>query len=293
MDWIGLNFVPGSRRRVDPDLAHDLAQQVGGRIPLVGVFADQPLEEIESVLHRVPLDAVQLHGSESPEFCTRLDRPVWKVFHVGKGWDPGVLRPYAGVATYLFDTALPGGGSGGAGVSFDWSLMPANPPHPWFLAGGLGISNVANAINLLRPDGIDLNSGVESSVGVKDPARLEAIMEIVSVWRTQAVVVGLPGRPGEGVAVENEIWPCWSVSTSRESPEIEIRGLLDLLAIHRKMVLDLRQRAEEDFQSLTIELMHWQMIAREGGGRLKFRLPDAMVEAALRNSLSGLIDLVD
>ena len=244
------------------------------------------------MLRTVPLDAVQLHGSESPEFCSRMPRPAWKVFHIGRGWDPCLLKPYSSISTYLFDTAVSGGGSGGTGMPFDWSLLPANPPHPWFLAGGMNSSNVANAINLHRPDGLDLNSGIESAPGVKDPAKLEAIMDIVSVWRTRAVVVGLPGRPGEGVDVEGEMWPCWKVAALREAPETEIRGLLDLLEIHGRMVLDLSQR-EGDFQSLTIELMHWQMVVREKGGKIKFQLPESMMEDVVRNSLSSLLDIVN
>lgn len=292
VDHIGLNFVPASRRYVDLETAHRLANRVAGKIPLVGVFVDPSLEEIEAILRKLPLEAIQLHGSESPEFCSQVRRKVWKVFHIGRSWDPAQLKPYAGVDVHLFDTAAAGGGSGGTGVAFDWSLLPFNPPHPWFLAGGLGPHNVANAINLHRPDGIDLNSGVETSPGIKDPAKLEAVMDIVSVWRTQAVVVGLHGRPGEGVLVNGEMWPCWNVHEVRESPETEIRGLLDLLEIHGRLVLDLSKRSG-DIQQIAIELMHWQMIAKERGAKLKFRLGEAMVEAVVRNSLSGLLEIVD
>ncbi len=198
VDQIGLNFVPSSRRFVDLDTAVKLADRVCRRVPLVGVFMDQTKEEIDQVLKKVPLDAIQLHGHESPEFCTRMERPVWKVFSVGYGWDPSIVRAYSTVAVHLYDTAAPNGRSGGTGKTFDWSLLPSNSPLPWYIAGGLTAENISNAINLHRPDGLDLNSGVESAPGVKDPAKLEAVMAIISAWRTQAVVVGLPGRPGEG-----------------------------------------------------------------------------------------------
>lgn len=292
VDHIGLNFVPSSRRFVDLDTARKLADQTAGRIPLVGVFMDQGKEEIDQVLQNVPLDAIQLHGNESPEFCARMDRPVWKVFSVGRGWDPSIVRTYSAVATHLYDTAAPGGQAGGTGKTFDWSLLPSHSSLPWYIAGGLTAGNITNAITLHRPDGLDLNSGVESAVGIKDPAKLEAVMEIISAWRTQAVVVGLPGRPGEGWLVGGERWPCWKVASTRESPETEIRGLLDLLEIHGHLVLDLSARAGEA-QQIAIEVMHWQMIAREKGRHLKFKLSEEMVEAMVRSSLSGLLELVD
>lgn len=254
---------------------------------------DQTLEEIESVLRKVPLDAIQLHGNESPEFCDRLNRPIWKVFSVGRGWDSSALVPYAkSAAVHLFDTAGPKGTSGGTGKTFDWSLLPSNPPHPWYLAGGLRPDNIATAITLHRPDGLDLNSGVESAPGIKDPRKLEAAMEIIAVWRTQAVVVGLPGRPGAACAVGKEVWPSWKVDSRRVSPETEIRGILDLLEIHKHLVLDLSER-EGDTQQMAIELMHWQMIARERGSRLKFRLGEQMIDAVVRSSLGGLLEIVD
>lgn len=292
VDHIGLNFVPTSPRKVDVETAGYLANRVHGRVPLVGVFRDQTVEEIEQVLRKVPLDAIQLHGKESPALCAKLGLPVWKVFSIGRGWDPAVLRPYAGVAVRLFDTAGPAGASGGTGRTFDWSLLPSTSPHPWYLAGGLRPDNIATAITLHRPDGLDLNSGVESAPGIKDPEKLEAAMAIISVWRTQAVVVGLPGRPGASCTVGEETWPSWKVGEERQSPETETRGLMDLLEIHKHLVLDLTAR-HGDSQQLAIELMRWQMIAHERGTRLKFRLGEDMIEAMVRNSLGGLLELVD
>jgi phosphoribosylanthranilate isomerase len=292
VDHVGLNFVPSSPRHVDFETARRLADRIGGRLPVVGVFKDQPIEEIEAALREVPLDAIQLHGTESPKFCARVNRPVWKVFSVGRGWDPSAVRAYSGVAVHLYDTAASDGSSGGTGKVFDWSLLPTRSSVPWYVAGGLRAENITSAITLHRPDGLDLNSGVESAPGVKDPAKLEAVMEIVSAWRTQAVVVGLPGRPAEWKLVEGEKLPCWKVAALRESPETEIRGLLDLLEIHGRLVLDLTAR-EGDIQQFAIELMHWQMIARERGSHLMFKLGEEMEEAVVRSSLGGLLELVD
>jgi phosphoribosylanthranilate isomerase len=277
---------------VDLETAVKLADRIGGRIPLVGVFMDQTKEKIDQILRKVPLDAIQLHGRESPQFCAQMGRPVWKVFSVGRGWDPSVVRPYSAVAVHLYDSATPDGNSGGTGKTFDWSQLPSRSSLPWYLAGGLTVENIPTAITLHRPDGLDLNSGVESAPGIKDPSKLEAVMEIISAWRTQAVVVGLPGRPEEGWLVGGEMWPCWKVASVRESPEVEIRGLLDLLEVHDHLVLDLRARSGEA-QQMGIEVMHWQMIAREKGRHLKFKLNEEMVEAMVRSSLGGLLELID
>jgi len=289
---LGFNFVPASKRFIAPSAAKQLAKRSTGRAHLVGVFMDQPRETILEVLESVPLDAIQLHGSESPEFCRSLPIPVWKVFAVGLGWDPSSLSNYADVSTHLFDTAARNGVSGGTGKTFDWNLLPSNPHHPWFLAGGLTPENLGEAVTFCRPDGVDLNSGVESSPGIKDPAKLAAAMEIVSVWSTQAVVVGLPGRPGPDIEVDGALWRSWRLDSVHREPDIESRGLLDLLALHDHLVIDLSSRAANP-ASMASELIHWQMLAREHGRQIKFRIAESTMEALVRMSVVPLLDLVD
>lgn len=292
VDHLGFNFVGSSKRFVAPAAAKALAARARGRCQLVGVFMDQRREEILEVLREVPLDAVQLHGAESPAFCASMPIPVWKVFAVGLGWDASAVAGYGGVAARLYDTAAKTGGSGGTGKAFDWNLLPADPGHPWFLAGGLSPQNLGSAITLCRPDGIDLNSGVESAPGIKDPAKLRAAMDIVSVWKTQAVVVGLPGRPAPNAEVEGTLWPCWTLGLERREPELESRGLLDLLEVHDRLVLDLRY-CERSPADLAHELIQWQMVARERGHRLKFRLSEPVLAALIRMSIAPVLEIVD
>ena len=292
VDHLGFNFVGSSKRFVAPATAKMLAARARGRCQLVGVFMDQRREDILEILREVPLDAVQLHGAESPAFCASMPIPVWKVFAVGLGWDASAVAGYGGVAARLYDTAAKTGGSGGTGKAFDWNLLPADPGHPWFLAGGLSPQNLGNAITLCRPDGIDLNSGVESAPGIKDPAKLRAAMDIVSVWKTQAVVVGLPGRPAPNVEVEGNLWPCWALGLERREPELESRGLLDLLEVHDRLVLDLRY-CERSPTDLAHELIQWQMVARERGHRLKFRLSEPVLAALIRMSIAPVLEIVD
>lgn len=292
VDHLGFNFVRSSKRYVLPEKAKLLADRAQGRCQLVGVFMDQTRDEILEILRSVPLDAVQLHGNESPEFCRSMPVPVWKVFAVGLGWDSSAPAAYPGVSARLYDTATKSGGSGGTGKAFDWNLLPSDPGHPWFLAGGLTPENLGNAITLRRPDGIDLNSGVESAPGIKDPEKLKAAMEVVSVWKTQAVVVGLPGRPAPNVEVDGLLWPSWTLGPQRRASELELRGLLDLLEIHDRLVLDLRlcdKNAAESAQ----DLIRWQMLAKERGRRLKFKVSEAMMATLIRLSVAPLLDLVD
>lgn len=292
VDHLGFNFVPQSKRYIEPSMAAGLARQAAGRLGLVGVFMDQPLECVEEVLRTVPLDAVQLHGRESPDYCSRLQLPVWKVFAVGPGWDSRSLSQYPNVAVRLFDTAASGGISGGTGKAFDWSLLPSQPGHPWVLAGGLGPENLAQAITLQRPDGVDLNSGVESAPGVKDPEKLAKAMALVGAWRTQAVVVGLPGRPGGSMTVEGVSWPVWVLDASPRPPEEEFRGLRDLLEMHPRMVLDFRARSVST-QVLGSELLSWEMAAREKGGEIRFRFNEDTLARLMRLSLGAMLPVIE
>ena len=292
VDHLGFNFVRSSRRHVDLDRARRLAERAGGHCQLVGVFMNQPREEILQVLENVPLDAVQLHGVESPEFCASMPVPVWKVFAVGKGWDPSDLARYPDVAVRLFDTASHAGMSGGTGKAFDWNLLPAHPDHPWFLAGGLTPENLAGAVTLCRPDGVDLNSGVETSPGIKDPIRLAAAMAVISSLRSQVTGVGLPGRPSPNVEVEGSLWPCWKLDAQCGDPEAELRGVIGLLEIHDRLVLDLSARTGHAAE-LAQQLMHWQMHAKERGHHLKFRISESAMEGLVRLSLGSLLEIVD
>ncbi|MBK8800612.1 MAG: phosphoribosylanthranilate isomerase [Fibrobacteres bacterium] len=292
VDHIGLNFVPQSKRFVQPDVARGLAAQVARRCGLVGVFMDQPLEYIESVLRKVPLDAVQLHGRETPEFCSRLSVPVWKVFAVGPGWDPRNVSQYPDAAVRLFDTASSPGVSGGVGKAFDWSLLPSHILHPWVLAGGLGPENLAQAITLHQPDGVDLNSGVESAPGVKDPEKLAKAMGLVAAWRTQSVGTVLPGRTGGSMQLDGKSWAVWVLDARSQTADVEFQGLKELLSAHPRLILDFRAR-NVSTQMLGSELLGWEMAARENGGEIRFRFNEDTLGRLMRVSLGALLPVVD
>ena len=176
-DFLGFVFFPASRRCLDEGAAAWIAGVPG---PKVGVFRDEPHEVVERVRGDARLDLVQLHGSETPAECAALGgrERVIKAISVRGPVDWEGVHRYAGVARILFDTASPTGG--GTGTVFDWSLLDGRPAGlELWLAGGLRPENVAKAIARVHPAGVDVASGVERSVGRKDPDRIRAFIDAV------------------------------------------------------------------------------------------------------------------
>lgn len=182
----GFVFFPRSPRNVTPAQAALLSQQAGNRIGKVGLFVDADDAAIAEAVAGARLDALQLHGSESPERAAALrDRfgiAVWKALSVATAEDAARAAAYAGaVDLVLFDAKTPKGSlPGGMGLSFDWSLVADwKGPVPWGLAGGLTPDNVAQAIRMTRTPLVDTSSGVESAPGVKDLDRIDAFARAV------------------------------------------------------------------------------------------------------------------
>lgn len=167
-DWVGLNFVPTSKRKVSLEEAKRLLPELGG-IPAVGVFMNQSLEAIEEIARSLPLAWIQLHGRETPEFCRELSSyRLIKAFSIREGFSPAILEPYAPwVEHFLFDAPL-----AGSGISFDWRLLSQVEGLPFLLAGGLNPENVQEAIRSLHPFGVDTASGIERE-GVSAPERIQ------------------------------------------------------------------------------------------------------------------------
>jgi phosphoribosylanthranilate isomerase len=193
-DYLGFVFYPRSRRRL-PREAAGWIRGVSGAAK-VGVFRDQERDVVERVRGEAALDLVQLHGEEPPALCAALGgrERVIKAIGVAGGIDWARVAEYAEVARVLFDTATPGGG--GSGRVFDWSLLAGRAPDlDFWLAGGLAPGNVVRAITQARPAGVDVASGVEAAVGVKDPAKIRAF--IAAVRRAEARRRG-PGTGNRG-----------------------------------------------------------------------------------------------
>jgi phosphoribosylanthranilate isomerase len=178
-DYLGFNFSARSPRRFDADRLPELLD-ASGDARRVGVFVDEPAEEVRRAVAAMKLDAVQVHR-ELVASDLELGCPIIAVAHVSgveaKVPPLSLLRRCRAV---LFDTA-DGARPGGTGIAFDWSVLAGQrPPVPFGIAGGLNAGNVGRAIAAARPDFVDVASGVESSPGIKDPARVRAFFAAVA-----------------------------------------------------------------------------------------------------------------
>lgn len=180
-EYIGFNFYPPSPRFLKTGDAAALGARVAGRIGTVGVFVDADDIAIGEMVAAARLDAIQLHGSETPERAAqvraRFGLPVWKVLAVTGPADITRADAFAGAGDFiLFDAKTPKGTlPGGMGLVFDWSLLSAyRGALPWGLAGGLTPDNVAEAVRITGAPLVDAASGVESAPGVKDMDKIAA-----------------------------------------------------------------------------------------------------------------------
>ena len=179
VDAIGLVFYPPSPRHVSLDQARAIVAALPPFVTVVALFVDPSVAEVEAVLHAVPVDVLQFHGEESPDFCRQFARPYLKAVRVRPSLDLlQYAAHYAGARGLLADAFVPGM-AGGTGATFDWSLLPPNFPLPLILSGGPDPSNIAAAVAAVRPAAVDISSGVESAKGIKDPALMAAFIGAV------------------------------------------------------------------------------------------------------------------
>ena len=167
---LGFVLWPGSPRAEDPFRARTIARNLPPLVSIVGVFVDQPLDFVRRVARLVPLDAVQLHGGESVEYCREAAARVIKAIAPSEAAHN--LSRWPREIVLLLD-ACDGAQRGGTGRAIDWAMAAkiANDRRT-ILAGGLRADNVARAVASVRPYGIDVSSGVEARPGIKDPGRL-------------------------------------------------------------------------------------------------------------------------
>ncbi len=187
--YIGLVFFEKSPRNVSLEQAAELALEVPLGLAKVALTVNASNTFLDALTEKVPLDMLQLHGSESParvaEIRNRYGLPVMKAVGVADEGDLPMLAAYEAVADQILVEAKPAKHAalpGGNGVPFDWRLIAGRQwQKPWMLAGGLGIGNVAEAIRLTGATQVDLSSGVETAPGVKDPALIKAFIEAAGV----------------------------------------------------------------------------------------------------------------
>jgi phosphoribosylanthranilate isomerase len=175
---VGFVFWPKSPRRVDVERAREIASALPEDVTTVGVFVDQPLNDVNDVARRVGLRVVQLHGSEDGEYVRAVTRPVIKAVAVVGRQAPDI-NAWPSNVTVLLDVHDPLK-KGGTGKTIDWTVAASVASRRnVLLAGGLTPQNVGDAIARVRPYGIDVSSGVEREPGIKDHGRIKALFEAV------------------------------------------------------------------------------------------------------------------
>lgn len=166
-DALGFVFVTASSRYLQRDAAAELCKRVPAFICRVGLFLNQEVGYVRSVLEQVPLSLLQFHGGEDAAYCRQFGLPYIKAVHPGAGDDLAATEAeFPDAAGILVDSHEPGG-MGGTGKQLNWQKLSAGR-LPLILAGGLNPSNIAGAVDLVKPWAVDVSSGVESSPGIKD-----------------------------------------------------------------------------------------------------------------------------
>ena len=177
---IGLIFYKPSPRNVSMEIAKEIVESVNGCVPIIGVFVDEHIQFLKSILSHVNLDILQLHGNETPQYCEQFNLPIIKVFRVRPEFDGSKLIDY-NVSAFLFDTykkGLPGG----TGDSFDWELVSKLKIEiPIILSGGLTPENIMRGIEVVNPSAVDVNSGVENCPGEKDAMKLAQLFSEINL----------------------------------------------------------------------------------------------------------------
>jgi phosphoribosylanthranilate isomerase len=174
-DMVGLNFYPRSRRVIDVARAVEIVAALPEHVWRVGIFVNAERAQIEQIVDAVGLSAIQLSGDESSDLVEHWNVKVIRSLRL-RSADDARRALDSCEPDYFLCEGHAAGAYGGAGVGFDWMWARDIPPERLFLAGGLTPDNVADAVRVVRPFAVDVATGVERSPGVKDPARMAALV---------------------------------------------------------------------------------------------------------------------
>lgn len=178
-DALGLVFYPQSPRYLEAQRACDVVAVLPPFVCVVGLFMNAEPEFVNRVLESVPVDMLQFHGDETPDYCTSFGRRYIKAVPMMDNHDVAAYTErFTTAAGFLLDAVRPGE-AGGTGRRFDWNLIPDRLARPVIVAGGLDPANVGEAIRRSRCYAVDVSSGVESAKGIKDPEKMRALVEAI------------------------------------------------------------------------------------------------------------------
>jgi tryptophan synthase beta chain len=199
-DAIGLVFYEKSPRAVNVEQAQAIIQALPAFVTVVGLFVNAEPTQVHNILTQVPLDMLQFHGDESPDYCLCFDKPYIKALRMRPNVDVQAFAGHHEQAKALLLDSYVKGIKGGTGAVFDWQQVPSHLSKPIIVAGGLTPDNVSQAIISLRPYAIDVSGGVESAKGIKDTDKMTAFMREVSMSIAQLLTVtdihNLPDKTG-------------------------------------------------------------------------------------------------
>lgn len=178
-DAVGLVFYRPSPRWVSMERARAIAAATPPFVATTAVFVNPDRDEVEQIVRECSVTLLQFHGDETPEFCASFERPYIKAARIRPGLDLlEYLSPYATAGAWMLD-AFHAELRGGTGGAFDWNLVPASMAKPVILSGGLTADNVGGAIRRIKPYAVDVSTSVETSSGIKDPAKIAAFIGAV------------------------------------------------------------------------------------------------------------------
>jgi len=172
---IGFIFYEKSPRTISINNAKSISKHLPKTIARVGVFVNHEKDLIRLAISEVPLDMIQLHGDETPDFCNQFDVAILKALRIKNEASLSVMDQYD-VAVFLLDT-FSNDQYGGTGETFDWSVLNRKFKTPIILSGGLNPENILDAIDAVNPSAVDVNSGVESFPGKKDYNKLKSLFK--------------------------------------------------------------------------------------------------------------------
>jgi phosphoribosylanthranilate isomerase len=172
---IGFIFYEKSPRTISINNAKSISKHLPKTIARVGVFVNHEKDFIHEAISEVPLDMIQLHSDETPDFCNQFDVPILKALRIKNEASLSVMDQYD-VAVFLLDT-FSNDQYGGTGETFDWSVLNRKFKTPIILSGGLNPENILDAIDAVNPSAVDVNSGVESFPGKKDYNKLKSLFK--------------------------------------------------------------------------------------------------------------------
>jgi len=181
-DALGFIFYEKSRRYIAPDRAAKIISGLSPFTVKVGVFVNTHPQDINKIAGQIKLNAVQLHGDETPEQAAGIDYPVIKSFRIKEQFDFRILNYFKNVS-FLLDS-YSGDGYGGTGRKFNWHLIPHELNGSFILAGGISTENIEEIFNSVKPKAVDVSSSLEKLPGIKDHKKVKDFFNKINLLRS-------------------------------------------------------------------------------------------------------------